>query len=327
MENINLFSEISKKMSEQDCFLIFPHLHPDGDALGSSVALAEALRLMNKEAWVLVEEAFPHNLDFLDKNMSTTDKDIFKGKDYISIMLDCSDKNRIINRYSSFERGNIKIVIDHHLTDNLNFKTDYEVIEPKAAATGELVYNLIKELGVSMNKFIADSIFTAITTDTGNFQHSNTTALTHKIAMELYDVSGFNSKPVSNLIYNRESLNSIQLEKLVIDSMMTYEDGKIVIAFITNKMLIETNTDMSETDRFINKLMTIEGVEIAAVCKQDMGDKTKVSLRSKNYTDVSKIAKKYGGGGHERASGFNIDVLPYDAPYIFVDDLKKAINI
>ena len=73
--------------------------------------------------------------------------------------------------------------------------------------------------------------------------------------------------------------------------------------------------------------MTIEGVEIAAVCKQDMGDKTKVSLRSKNYTDVSKIAKKYGGGGHERASGFNLDVLPYDAPYIFVDDLKKAINI
>ena len=144
MENINLFSEISKKMSEQDCFLIFPHLHQDGDALGSSVALAEALRLMNKEAWVLVEEAFPHNLDFLDKNMSTTDKDIFKGKDYISIMLDCSDKNRKINRYSSFERGNIKIVIDHHLTDNLNFKTDYEVINLKQRRLANLFITSLK---------------------------------------------------------------------------------------------------------------------------------------------------------------------------------------
>lgn len=320
------YSQIATKMRIADRVLIFPHLHPDGDALGSSSALCHALRNIGIEAWTLVEEPYPHNLDFLDKGMSTTDSNIFAGEDYIAVMIDCSDKNRIIKRIKAFENAKLRIVIDHHLTEELNFGADAARIEPDSAATGELIYYIIKELGVKVDKFIADAIFTAITTDTGNFQHSNTTRRTHEIVASLYDVPGFNSKPISNLIYNRNSLNSIELEGMILDSIITYENGRILFAFLTQEMLEKTGVDMSETDRFITKLMTIDGVEIAALCKENGKGKTKVSLRGKNYANVAVTAYKYGGGGHDRAAGFDVDCSPDEAPEKFIQDLKDALE-
>lgn len=109
------------------------------------------------------------------------------------------------------------------------------------------------------------------------------------------------------------------------ESIKIYEKGRIVIAFITKEMLKETNTDMSETDRFITKLMTIDEVEIAAILKENEENLTKVSLRAKSYADVSKVANKFGGGGHKRAAGFNLSVPPKEALSLFIDDLEKAL--
>lgn len=326
MSNNNVsYSKIAKKMRSYERVLIFPHIHPDGDALGSSGALCKALRLLDIEAYVLVDEDFPHNLDFLDEDVSTFNTEVFKGFDYLAVMVDCSDTSRILNRLDAFKSANERIVIDHHITASPDFKPDLMRVEPDSAATGELIYYIINELGITMDKYIASAIFTAITTDTGNFQHQNTTARSHEIAAALYDVEGFNSKPVSNLIYNRDSLNSFELEKLVMESIKIYEKGRIVIAFITKEMLKETNTDMSETDRFITKLMTIDEVEIAAILKENEENLTKVSLRAKSYADVSKVANKFGGGGHKRAAGFNLSVPPKEALSLFVDDLEKAL--
>lgn len=326
MSNNNVsYSKIAKKMRSYERVLIFPHIHPDGDALGSSGALCKALRLLDIEAYVLVDEDFPHNLDFLDEDLSTLNTEVFKGLDYLAVMVDCSDTSRILNRLDAFKSANERIVIDHHITASPDFKPDLMRVEPDSAATGELVYYIINELGITMNQYIAYAIFTAITTDTGNFQHQNTTARSHEIAAALYDVEGFNSKPVSNLIYNRDSLNSFELEKLVMESIKIYEKGRIVIAFITKEMLKETNTDMSETDRFITKLMTIDEVEIAAILKENEENLTKVSLRAKSYADVSKVANKFGGGGHKRAAGFNLSVPPKEALSLFIDDLEKAL--
>lgn len=326
MSNNNVsYSKIAKKMRSYERVLIFPHIHPDGDALGSSGALCKALRLLDIEAYVLVDEDFPHNLNFLDEDVSTFNTEVFNGFDYLAVMVDCSDTSRILNRLDAFKSAKERIVIDHHITASPDFKPDLMRVEPDSAATGELVYYIINELGITMNQYIAYAIFTAITTDTGNFQHQNTTARSHEIAAALYDVEGFNSKPVSNLIYNRDSLNSFELEKLVMESIKIYEKGRIVIAFITKEMLKETNTDMSETDRFITKLMTIDEVEIAAILKENEENLTKVSLRAKSYADVSKIADKFGGGGHKRAAGFNLSVPPMEALSLFIDDLEKAL--
>lgn len=326
MSNNNVsYSKIAKKMRSYERVLIFPHIHPDGDALGSSGALCKALRLLDIEAYVLVDEDFPHNLDFLDEDVSTFNTEVFNGFDYLAVMVDCSDTSRILNRLDAFKSANERIVIDHHITASPDFKPDLMRVESDSAATGELIYYIINELGITMDKYIASAIFTAITTDTGNFQHQNTTARSHEIAAALYDVEGFNSKPVSNLIYNRDSLNSFELEKLVMESIKIYEKGRIVIAFITKEMLKETNTDMSETDRFITKLMTIDEVEIAAILKENEENLTKVSLRAKSYADVSKVANKFGGGGHKRAAGFNLSVPPKEALSLFIDDLEKAL--
>ena len=324
--NNDSYSKIAEKMRSYEHVLIFPHIHPDGDALGSSGALCRALRILDIEAYVLVDENFPHNFDFLDEDISTFDNEVFNGLDYLAVMVDCSDTSRISNRLDVFKSAKERIVIDHHITASPDFTPDLMRVEPDSAATGELIYYIINELGITMDKYISYAIFTAITTDTGNFQHSNTTARSHKIAAALYDVDGFNSKPVSNLIYNRDSLNSFELEKLVMDSIKIYEQGKIIIAFITQEMLKKTNTDMSETDRFITKLMTIDEVEIAVILKENQANLTKVSLRAKSYADVSKLADKFGGGGHKRAAGFNLSVPPKEALSLIIDDLKKALQ-
>lgn len=324
--NNDSYSTIAIKMRSYERVLIFPHIHPDGDALGSSGALCKSLRLIGIESYILVDEEFPHNLDFLDQGLSTMDNDIFLGKDYLSVMIDCSDMVRITKRIDAFMSGRERIVIDHHLTSSPDFTPDLMRIEPDAAATGEIIYYIISELGIFMDEYIGSAVFTAITTDTGNFQHSNTTARSHLIAAKLYDIPGFNSKPISNLIYNRESLNSFELEKMVLESIKAFENGRIVVAFITQDMLKKTNVDMSETDRFINKLMTIDKVEIAALCKENNLNSTKVSLRAKSYADVSKVATKFDGGGHERAAGFNLPVAPYESTDLFIHDLRKALK-
>lgn len=320
------YSQIATKMRIADRVLIFPHVHPDGDALGSSSALCYALRKIGIEAWILVEEPYPHNLDFLEIGLSTTNQKIFEGEEYTAVMIDCSDKNRIMKRFEAFESAKSKIVIDHHLTEELNFATNAVRIEADSAATGELIYFIVRELGVKPDKFIANAIFTAITTDTGNFQHSNTTRRTHEIVAALYDIPGFNSKPVSNLIYNRNSLNSIELEGMVLDSIIAYEDGKLIFAFLTQDMLDKTGVDMSETDRFIGRLMTIDGVEIAALCKENKDGKTKVSLRGKTNANVAKTAFKHGGGGHAKAAGFELSCSPMEAPGKFIQDLVEALR-
>ena len=158
----------------------------------------------------------------------------------------------------------------------------FGIVESSSAATAELIYLIASEMGADITLPIAQCIFAAMNTDTGSFQHSNTTARTHKIASELYEIPGFDGNKITQLLYNRRSLGAIQLEGRVVSDMQVYYDGKIILSSITQSLLAETNTEMNESDGIIQKLMSIDGVEIGCILKEIDENTVRASLRAKS---------------------------------------------
>ena len=292
-------------MSDLDGILIFPHISMDGDALGSSTALCLALRSLGKKAYVMVNEPVPKNLDFLELGCTTEDDSVLDDVQ-LSLMLDCNGLNRIPGREEAWARGRLKGCIDHHATTSKDIRFDFQRIEPKSAATAEIIYRLIKDLRAEVTLDIANCIFTAITTDTGNFQHTNTTNRSHEIVGHLYKVAGFNSKAISALIYDRRTQGALKMEGYVLSRLHFYADGKLAVGRVSQDILDEYGCTMDETDSIIQRIMSIDGVEGGCLLKQK-GDITRVSLRGRSYINMARAAAGFGGGGHFLASGCTID--------------------
>ncbi len=296
---------IATIMSDLDGILLYPHISMDGDALGSSTALCLALRSLGKKAYVMVNEPVPKNLDFLELGCTTEDDSVLDDVQ-LSLMLDCNGLGRIPGREAAWERGRLKGCIDHHSTTSKDIRFDFQRIEPKSAATAEIVYRLIKDLGAEITLDIANCIFTAITTDTGNFQHVNTTSRSHEIVGHLYKVEGFNSKVISAMIYDRKSKGALKLEGYVLSKLHFYAEGRLAVGVVSQNMLDEYGCTMDETDGIIQRIMSIDGVE-GGVLLKEKGDVTRISLRGRSYINMCKVATQFGGGGHFLASGCTIE--------------------
>jgi phosphoesterase RecJ-like protein len=310
-------------MKDLDGILIFPHINMDGDALGSATAICLALRQLGKKSYVMINEPIPKNLDFLDCNCATDDDSVL-DEVQLSLMLDCNGMNRIPGREDAWNRGKLKACLDHHQTKSSDIRFDFSRFEPKSAATGEIVYNLIKALGAEITLDIANCIFTAITTDTGNFQHSNTTSRSHDIVGHLHKIEGFNSKVISALIYDRRSKEALQMESTVLSHLNYYADGKIAIGRITQKLLKECGCTMDEADGIVQRIMSIDGVEIGCLLKEtDMN--IRASMRSRAYANVEKVANIFGGGGHLLAAGCSFETTIDEAEKELVPRLIASI--
>ncbi|HML37753.1 MAG TPA: bifunctional oligoribonuclease/PAP phosphatase NrnA [Bacillota bacterium] len=301
--------EIADKLKEAETILLYPHVVMDGDTLGSSIALCAALRKMGKKAHILIEDAIPSYLFFLEKDYCTYDQNIIETPD-ISMSVDCSDIERFVKRKDKFLAGKSSICIDHHRTNNYFAELNY--IDEHAAAVGEIVYDLIGLLGVKLDVEMAEAIYTAITTDTGNFQYTNTTKTTHLITAELFDAC-IDLEKISVEVYQNTRYEKFRILKEVIDTIEIFADGKADIAYVTQKMLEETGALMEETEGIIETLRNIRGIEISAFLKETEPGEIKVSLRAKTYGDVSAIAQSFGGGGHRKAAGCTLNTSLHEA--------------
>lgn len=315
---------IATIMSDLDGILLFPHVNMDGDALGSCTALCLALRSLGKKAYVMISEPVPKNLDFLECGCTTNDDSVLEDVQ-LSMMLDCNGMIRIPGREAAWERGRLKGCIDHHATASKDIRFDFSRIEPKSAATGEIVYRLIKDLGAEITLDIANCIFAAITTDTGNFQHTNTTNRSHEIVGHLYKVEGFNSKIISALIYDRKSKEAMKLESAVLGSLDFYADGKLAVGKVTQDLLEEYGCTMDEADGIIQRIMSIDGVEGACLFKESTSN-VRASLRGRTYANMQKAASKFGGGGHVLAAGCTFHMPLEEAEKIFIPVLIETVN-
>jgi Exopolyphosphatase-related proteins len=291
--------QIASKLKEARTILLYPHVMMDGDTLGSSIALCAALRQIGKEAYVLIEDDIPSYLLFLEKGYCTHDQSILAEPD-ISMSVDCSDIERFIQRKDKFLTGKSSICLDHHRTNN--FFADLNYIDEFAGATGEIVYDLLKIMGIQIDIEMAEAIYTAIATDTGNFQYTNTTKTTHLIVADLFEI-GIDLEKISVEVYQNIRHEKLKIMNAVIGTIEMLYNGKADIAYVTQEMLEKTGALMEETEGIIETLRNISGVEISAFLKENKPDEIKVGLRSKTYGDVSVIAQSFGGGGHMKAAG------------------------
>lgn len=317
----NTFAEIAEVISDAEKILIYPHVNMDGDALGSAAALCGALRKLGKVCHILIEDDIPTNLKFLDRGYCTWDTGVIRKPD-LSICVDCGDTSRFEKRQKKFAAAPVTVCIDHHQTTE--YYCDYNYVDPHAAATAELIYKLLCTMGVEIDRQMGEAIFAGITTDTGNFQYSNTTKETHLIAAKLYD-TGIDANKISIELYENTRIEKILIENAVLSTISTIAGGKGVIAYVTQDMLKTTGAFMEETERIVEKLRSIGSVEAAAFIKESADGKIKVSMRSKRYVDVAAIAAELSGGGHSRAAGCTLQCSLTEAFDLLKEKLTEKL--
>ena len=299
-----IMNDIVNKIKNSDNIAITFHSSPDGDALGSSLALFQGLRKMGKKVEILSREKVLEDFEFLPCSEEINGQNFKAGPDVqCVIVLDCGDVKRI-NAELDFENKSCKIInIDHHATNELYGNFNY--VDTNAAAVAEIVYQVLKLMDVEIDKNIAECLYTSIITDSGSFKYSSTTAVTHAIAGDLIN-TGIDFSEIHRIIFENKKFQRIKLYGRAIDGMELIGD-KICIMRITQDMLSEVGMGSEiDTSDIVNIGMKIDTVEVGILLKQ-VEDGIKASLRSKSKVDVRKIAEIFNGGGHLRASGLKIE--------------------
>ncbi len=302
--------------------LILTHENPDGDALGSAMALYLFLKKQGKDVYVGCKDRVPHFLDFIPhcgEVVSLPD-----GKFYdIGIIVDSAGFYRAGTEVKVGKR----VRIDHHVGGE--FYGMYDLIDPKAPATASLIYELIKAWdSSSMDRDIATCIYAGLATDTGFFKYSNTNEYTFEVAKELV-IYGADPNYVYRMFSERESLNKMKLISKVLDTLTLYEGGLVAGITIFDRFFKETGTEYADSEGLVNYPRSIEGVEVAfaLIEKPDEGI-WKASLRSKVSADVSKVAERLGGGGHKYASGCKIKADSYESALEkLLSEIRKQLTI
>ncbi|MBR5507052.1 MAG: bifunctional oligoribonuclease/PAP phosphatase NrnA [Clostridia bacterium] len=316
---MNTTKEIAKFLKENDNFILIPHRSPDGDCLGSVSALLLALRTMGKNAKVKLPTPVTPRLEFIwDESYEQGD---FECEIAVSVdvaatymMLDVCDE--------VFLKANKTVCIDHHGT-NEGF-ADLNCINPTASATGEIIHAIIKDMGVEMNPEIAKRLFVAIADDTGGFQYSNTTSHTHKIVASLYEQK-IDSDEIMRLLFATHSMEEMNLLKFVTARMQYHFGGKVCTTYVDSESLEKSGAQMHSADAWIGLTRSGQGVEVGLMFKVIGEKETRVSLRSNRYVDVSSVAKKFGGGGHVRASGVTLEEDLQTSMKLLLDELEKLV--
>ncbi len=299
MQNLK---KIINKITASNRIAVISHVSPDGDAVGSSLALAIALRNSGRTVDVYLEDGVPNVYSFLTASDTVLSQWI--GKEYDAVIaLDTGDIDRLGKCVQVFNSTTSRINIDHHIT-NTSFG-DYNYIDAKASSAGEIVYNLIGMLGLGINKEIAECLYVAIATDTGGFRYGNTTSKSMQAAAELLthdiDVSG-----ISRRVFELVTEKKVRLLGNAIGTLEISSGGRLALMYLSNQDKERLGAAAEDFDGIVNIARNIAGVEAAAFLVEIQPMEIKVNFRSNTYVDVSTIAVKHGGGGHKRAAGCTI---------------------
>ena len=297
--------------------LLTTHINPDGDGLGSGVALLNVLLKMGKKAEFINRDPLPDIYKFLPLSGRVKHSQKVKGCYDLAIFLECPDLARNGHIIDHIKQAKRTINIDHHL-GNVMYG-DLNVVEPKAAAVGMQLYQFMKFNGWKITKDIACGLYTAIVTDTGSFAYSNTTPEVHKVIAELVS-AGANPNQISGEVYATTFSSAKLMAKML--TAMKFE-GRAAWSVLTKKMFKESGARESDTDNFINSIRSIKGVDLAVLFKEVSSDSVKVSFRSKHGVDVNMIATELNGGGHKYASGCFIKKPVKEAEKIVMSEIRK----
>lgn len=284
--------------------LLATHIYPDGDALGSQLALGRVLESLGKKVFLYSEEPVSHLYDFLPGSAQLrSDLDDLSVFD-CAVSVDCADPQRLGRERDRLLRIKPFIMIDHH-AGHCPFG-ELQWVAPGRSATGEMIYDLAVALGGEIAYEAAYCLYTALVSDTGSFKYASTTARTLQVASELV-ARGVKPAEVSGRLFDNFTINRLQLLRLVLESLEMHDQDRIAVIRVTQEMFAKTGTLPGDTENFINYPRSISSVKVAAFIKENHGNVVSVSLRSKGSdVDVTEVAGTFGGGGHRNAAGFKL---------------------
>ncbi|ADH86558.1 phosphoesterase RecJ domain protein [Desulfurivibrio alkaliphilus AHT 2] len=294
--------EIAAALKQARRVLVLTHIHPDGDALGSQLALGMVLRGLGKEVSLFGEAEVSHLYDFLPgANEITTELPDLDSFD-CAVALDCGDAHRLGDNMTALLAIKPFLVLDHH-AGHQEFG-DQRWVDPHRASTGEMVYDLAVALEADISSEAAYCLYTAIVSDTGSFKYSSTTAETFRVARELV-LKGVKPAEVAGKLFDNYSLARLRLFQRVLEGLSLHCNGRIAMISAPQRFFGETGAAPQDTEGFINYPRALTSVKVAAFLKEAEAGMVSVSLRSKGATyDVAKVAAMFGGGGHRNAAGF-----------------------
>ncbi len=323
MEKKNNFKRIIDLLLNEDDFLITSHVSPDGDNLGSVIAMKLLLEQLGKETVMIIDDELPPSFSFLaDSDQILIYNDGLDIDFKVAIILDCGSFERV-GRVERLISDQSVINIDHH-ADNSYYGT-FNLVK-NVAATGELVYQLINRLNqVELTEDIATALAVALMTDTGSFQYSNTTSDTHQIMAKLVEC-GASSAQISQNVFNKNSYQNLALRGRALQDIKVDKSGQIAWIKVSKDMLKEIGATDKDTEGLVNYPRSLIGVKVALLLKET-DDKVKISLRSNDEVAVNLIAHQLGGGGHPNAAGCVIDDTLDIAERIVIDLVKEELSV
>jgi phosphoesterase RecJ-like protein len=299
--------DILQVINEKDNFVLFTHVHPDGDAIGSLLGMADLLTTMGKRVFAYLEEPVSHLFDFMPdcQMISTSTAELRQfvreaGFDIAAIALDCGEADRLGEYKQEFLKLRPFMVIDHHLSHRKY--GDLRWVEPGRSSTGEMVFEIGTALGCVPSYSCAYNLFVAIATDTGSFRYECTGARTFEIAAKLVQ-RGVQPEEIARHIYDNFTPERLALMQLVIKTLQLHLEDQVAVIQVTREMFERSGALVQDVEGFVDYPRSIRSVKVAVFLKENYDNQVSVSLRAKGECDVAEIAKTFGGGGHRNAAG------------------------
>lgn len=321
----DLVKKVVAALKDADYFLLSTHINPDGDGIGSMLALSWALKKLGKWHIMVIDDRAPERFSYLEGYqdiLSYTEGMSLPFSPRCLISLDTANIDRMKRVTSLLAEGTQIINVDHHLS-NSNFG-HINLVGAKSSSCAEIVFNIIAEIGFDLDRSTAEAIYTGIVIDTGMFRFAGTTPSCMRIAGDLIDAGARISTIADRLFYDN-SFETIMALSEVLGTAVLYLDGQLVVSSLGNGFYEKNDKEMIDTEGFVNYPLTIKGVKVSLLLQEAVKGVVRGSLRSKDGSiDVNNIARLFGGGGHVRAAGFVVNGEEIDLVKEKVIDAVKA---
>ncbi|NMO96204.1 DHH family phosphoesterase [Paenibacillus lemnae] len=309
---------------EHDDYLIVSHVQPDGDAVSSTLAVGWLLSRLGKKFVMINEGVIPKRMQFLWHADELLDMSVNRPKRKFDniICVDCADFQRVGRTQELFSEQSLLLNIDHHPTNDRYGHVN--VVLPEAAATAEILYDLLNSFDVEWDADIASAIYTGLLTDTGGFRYSNTSSKVMGIASELLS-HGVNGPDLAESLLEEMTLPQIKVLVQALNTLQMTDDGRIAWVFVTPEQMRETGAVNEDLEGIVNYPRNIQGVEVGILFKSLESGAVKASFRSAGHVDVAALAQSFGGGGHVRAAACRIEGDLQSVITQVVEVVKKAL--
>jgi len=298
------FDEIGRVLRAHQRFAVLSHVRPDGDALGSQLAVALALKQLGKDVRVWNEDGMLEKYSFIPRAELLSQPPATPEDFDVAIALDTAIQNRLGNTVAAIRSASVWVNIDHHQS-NPGYG-DVALVDPSSPATGQIIFELIKNQKLPFDREIAENLYVAISTDTGSFQYPNTTSRTFEIAAELV-CTGIDVGRISQQLYENYPRRRIELLRALLDTMRFEAAGRVAHFGLSFQLAQQLGVLPEDNEGLIDHLRAVRGVVVAIFFEELNDGKVRVSMRSKSArVDVSAICQKFGGGGHVLAAGARV---------------------